>query len=137
MYLPLILGFLASLLLVPTDNKSDREKLQGEWKLESGLMAGEKPPEEFIKNFSITFKGETWAVSVNGQEEKGTYKENATKKPKEITFVSDSGSERQGIYDLDGDNFKICVSEPGGTRPTEFDSKAGSQSMYLVFKRKK
>jgi uncharacterized protein (TIGR03067 family) len=133
----LLLGFMASCCLVGVDDKSDQDKLQGDWKLESGKQAGENTPEEFVKEFSLTIKGDKWSVKIPGGEDKGTIKIDSSKKPKEINFTSESGAERQSIYDLDGDTLKVCVSEPGGNRPTEFDSKAGSPTMYFVLKRKK
>jgi uncharacterized protein (TIGR03067 family) len=137
MQLSLVLAFLASLFLAQADGKSDRDKIQGDWKAESMVQGGEKAPEELVKNFTLNVKDNRWMVMINGQEEKGTFKEDSSKKPKEITFTSDSGTERQGIYDLDGDTLKVCVGSPGDTRPTEFDSKSGSSAMYIVFKRKK
>jgi len=140
MQLPLLLGFLASVLLVPADGKdgkSDRDKLQGEWKAESVIRGGEKAADDFVQGFSMSVKENRWMVMLSGQEVKGTFKEASDKKPKEITFSSDDGTERLAIYDIDGDTLKVCVSEPGEARPTEFESKSGSSAMNIVFKRKK
>jgi uncharacterized protein (TIGR03067 family) len=137
MQLPWMLGFLASLLLTPTVGDSDRDKLQGNWQCENMVRGGEKAPEQDIKSTSLTVQGERWSVMIGGREEKGKFMEDATKKPKEITFTSDDGTERKGVYEVEGDTLKICVSEPSEARPTELDSKAGSTNIYFVFKRKK
>ncbi len=43
----------------------------------------------------------------------------------------------QGIYELHGDNFKICYAGPGKPRPTEFSAKAGSELTCATWKRAK
>ena len=41
-----------------------------------------------------------------------------------------------GIYELEGDTFKVCFAAPGkADRPTEFKSAAGSGHRLLVLKR--
>lgn len=137
MQLPLILGFLASLLLALAPDGSDRDKLQGEWRAESVVRGGEKLPEEEIKSVSLSVKDDRWTVMIGGREEKGKFMEDAAKKPKEITFASDDGTERKGLYEVEGDTLKVCVSQPGEARPTELDSKPGSSNIYFIFKRKK
>jgi uncharacterized protein (TIGR03067 family) len=42
-----------------------------------------------------------------------------------------------GIYELNGDDLKICLDLEGKTRPTEFKTKAGDKCLLLVLKRKK
>jgi hypothetical protein len=43
----------------------------------------------------------------------------------------------KGIYALDGDSLKICVSQPKADRPTEFATKKGSNSSLVILKREK
>ena len=43
----------------------------------------------------------------------------------------------QGIYELKGDELKICLSEPGGQRPGELSAKEGSKRMLITFKKAK
>jgi uncharacterized protein (TIGR03067 family) len=52
-----------------------------------------------------------------------------------VTRGSDKGSTYRGIFSLEGDTLKWCVSTPGGERPTKFAT-AGS-SFCLVLKRQK
>jgi hypothetical protein len=40
-----------------------------------------------------------------------------------------------GIYLLEGDTLKICASEAGQARPTEFTSPKGSRLTLFVLKR--
>jgi len=69
----------------------------------------------------------------------GTFKLDLTKKPWRMDAAHSKGRRKGqtylGIYLLDGDTLKWCVSTPGNERPTEFATK-GSQFM-LVMKRQK
>jgi uncharacterized protein (TIGR03067 family) len=48
-----------------------------------------------------------------------------------------AGKSSMGIYKLDGDSLKFCVSHPGvGSRPTEFKAEPGATSLFS-FKRMK
>jgi uncharacterized protein (TIGR03067 family) len=62
-------------------------------------------------------------------------------KPKGITVKVGSGplkgKELPGIYELDGDDFKICLNVEGTERPKEFKGDAGSGCMLQVCKRAK
>jgi uncharacterized protein (TIGR03067 family) len=46
--------------------------------------------------------------------------------------------ELRGIYELDGDTFRLCyVTAPGKPRPTELRSPEGSGRILIIFKRDK
>jgi uncharacterized protein (TIGR03067 family) len=63
-----------------------------------------------------------------------------SKKPKhsDATFTEgELTAKTLGIYEVDGDNMKICYGLPGKDRPTEFSSKPGSGQVLIVYKRDK
>ena len=41
-----------------------------------------------------------------------------------------------GIYELDGDHYKVCFAPTGKPRPSEFASRPGSGNFLQVWKRK-
>jgi hypothetical protein len=41
----------------------------------------------------------------------------------------------EGIYQLDGDTWKICLKVSGKERPTKFETKAGSELVLATLKR--
>jgi uncharacterized protein (TIGR03067 family) len=49
----------------------------------------------------------------------------------------DKGKTIRGIYELDGDTLRTCVSPPGEERPSEFAAKADTDFMLFVYKRAK
>jgi uncharacterized protein (TIGR03067 family) len=72
---------------------------------------------------------------------KGTFKIDATKKPKAIDFRTTSGlTEGQvmlGIYEIDGKHWKICYAAPGKDRPKDFSAKKGTGHTLVIWEREK
>ena len=75
------------------------------------------------------------------KEHKGTFKLDASKKPKQIDITPTDGDEKDkvihGIYSLEKDELKICIARGDKERPTEFESKEGSGHMLVTLKRAK
>jgi uncharacterized protein (TIGR03067 family) len=63
------------------------------------------------------------------------------KKPKTIDITFTEGPEKGktivGIYELEGDTYKVCINVNGKERPKEFAAKAGSGHGLEVLKREK
>jgi len=123
--------------------KSDLDKMQGTWAIESSMFDGHPAiPEDDIKDYKIVVKGEKRSV-MKGDEaaSESTFTLDPKTKPKAITVKVESGplkgKELLGIYQLDGDDFKICLNVNGTERPKEFTAEAGSGCMLQVCKRKK
>ena len=114
--------------------KRDLAKLQGTW---SSDLNGETHVMKITKEtFSFTFE--------QGGEKKnvtGTFKIDPSKKPKAMDAVPSEGPAKdqtiEEIYELDGDNLKICLALPGNKRPTEFKSGEGSGRWLFSYKRAK
>jgi len=122
------------------DEKSDQDKIQGKWQMESGMRGGKALPDENVKNTVIVIDGNKmkFTRTVDGKEQtrEMTFKLDASKKPKTID-VDIEGKPGLGIYTLDGDTLKICHGEQGDERPTELSSKEGSKVTVVVLKRVK
>ena len=71
----------------------------------------------------------------------GTFKVDPSKKPHtiDITFTDgpEKGTTSLGIFEVDGDTYKLCLSQKGPTRPTEFVAKPGTGFVLEVLKREK
>ena len=69
----------------------------------------------------------------------GGFKLDLLKQPRWMDATGTKGPQRGrrylGIYALDGDTLKWCVSTPGNERPTEFATKNGQ--FLLILKRQK
>jgi uncharacterized protein (TIGR03067 family) len=135
------------LLMAPDAPKDDAakkeyEKFTGTWKIESLVVEGTAGEAEQIKDVRLVLKGNRFTlkqgdVSTYG----GTYVVDVSKKPKTIDILFESGPEKGnkalGIYELEGDTYKVCIALAGKQRPTEFASKPGSGLVLEVLKREK
>ena len=121
----------------------DLQAFKGTWRLSSREEDGKKSGEEEIKDVIGTIDG-SGKVSVRRGDKvinEGTVKLNPTKKPKTID-VTFTGGERKGqavlgIYEIEGDAFRVCVARPGDERPAELSAKAGSGHTLVVYQREK
>ncbi|HUJ71287.1 MAG TPA: TIGR03067 domain-containing protein, partial [Verrucomicrobiae bacterium] len=73
--------------------------------------------------------------------DKGTYTIDSTTKPKSMTVTGTEGPNNgktfPAIYELKGDQLRICYDLSGAKRPTEFKSIAGTQLYLVTYNRKK
>lgn len=98
--------------------KRDRAALQGEWEIVSAESNGEPPPPGFLDQAKMSFSGDK-AILI-GKESR--FELDANKTPRQIDFIN--GESRQwGIYELDGDNLKLCacVQPPEGIQDEDPD----------------
>jgi uncharacterized protein (TIGR03067 family) len=139
-----LLAALALSLVLGADGKdpvdSDRQKLEGKWTITSAVMDGNKVPKGQLKGFVI-FKGKHYSYRTNGEKGEGTFKIDPTKNPKFLDSIPSDGPVKgmtvEQIYEVDGENLKICLTLPGNDRPTEFKSEPGSNRMLFTYKRAK
>lgn len=121
------------------DKDKDENKIQGAWTVVSMEHGGQKAPEEEAKGITVTFQaGGKVMFKFPDKEISGTYKLDASKKPKQITMESEGEKTLHGIYKFDGENLSICVVEgDADDRPTEFSTKEGSKARLVVLKKEK
>ncbi len=128
---------------VPKDKDKaakDEDAIQGSWKIESFEAGGPQgaPPKEALDAMRFVFKKDgkmSLTGGPGGQSRDGEYKMDAKASPKTLDMTLD-GKPALAIYELDGDTFKMCMSEGKDPRPTEF--KPGGPRMAVVtFKRVK
>src|SRR5204862_189483 len=115
--------------------KDDPERFTGAWKLASGAQNGEDLPQNLIDMLKMTFKEGKVTIDIGGKEIEGEYQLDPTAKPKRIEFKT-MGKAILGIYQLDGDELKLCFRDPGSDgRPEEFTGAAGSNNILILLKR--
>lgn len=129
----LVLAFalLAGQLAVAADDDAEvRKKLAGTWK---GRV------DEGATGHVLTFTTTAITGIKDGKQDlgAGAFKlEPAAKQPRMDATRSKGGKKGQkylGIYSLEGDTLKWCVSLPGAKRPTELATKEGQ--FLLILKR--
>ena len=119
----------------------DLPKFQGKWAIASVVADGKELPADVVKVFTMTFKDDTYRVVIGKEKTEGTFTLDASKKPKTIDIVPDSGPDRgkkqPGIYEFDGDKIKICAAQPNKERPTTFDTKDKTGYTLMILRREK
>ena len=107
----------------------DLDLLQGLWRISAIEMEGREMPEEMVAEARIRIEGDRFTTTGMGAEYAGTMVLDASASPKSLDMKFDAGPEKGntnfGIYELDGDRWRICLATHGTVRPSEFDSKAG------------
>jgi uncharacterized protein (TIGR03067 family) len=123
--------------------KKDLEKLQGVWIMTAMETEGHVLTQEDFEGRNSLYEGD--ALSLRAGEtvrRRGIVTLDPTRTPKAMnTWDADGPYADQtvpGIYELDGDNLKVCFARPGEPRPSKFSSnKEGGGFLVAVYKRKK
>lgn len=140
----IVLAFGALAADLPKDEaaKKDLEKMQGDWVVVSMIRDGDKVPDDEAQVVFRTVKGDQYTIfRFDKPYGGGTLTLDATKKPRAIDALPASASGKSkpllGIYEFDGDNFKVCFAPPGADRPTDFSCKKDSGHTLTVWAREK
>lgn len=123
-------------------NATDLAKMQGDWMIASMTNNGLKLSDDEAQTLFRTVAGNRYTIfSFNKPVSRGTFKIDATKKPKTIDSTPASSKPDSkpmlGIYEFNGDTLKICNAPPGMPRPTDFEAKAGSNQTRIIWQPEK
>jgi uncharacterized protein (TIGR03067 family) len=145
-----VLGVWCLVAPASADDKSGPDKLQGTWKLDK-VHWSEKNSKSYLKlssKYEMTVKGNEMIVKAEGQggkikETTYTFTLDEKKTPRvyrrKQTKGDDKDKTESGIYEIDGDNLKLCFRDKGGL-PKDFSIQQGVdvKNKYLYeFKRSK
>jgi uncharacterized protein (TIGR03067 family) len=139
-WLPFALIAVPSVGAAPLPSADDLKLMQGTWIVVSFHRGGSKLPDEKTTKMSLDIKDDTFTFKGDGPEDDppGKVKIDSTTKPKtlDLTIKAERIETIPFIFELDGDNLKLCWNEPANKgRPTAFD--ATKATGLLVLKRKK
>jgi uncharacterized protein (TIGR03067 family) len=119
---------------------NDLDGMQGTWNLVSAMQDGKALPEDKVKQTTIVIKGNTFrfpGLAEDATSRAGTFKLDATKKPKEMDSISAEKEVMLGIYALEENGYKVCFAPAGKPRPTEFTSTPESGYILQSWERQK
>lgn len=116
--------------------KQDQQVIQGKWRVTEITKAGKKNPPDAGASFVFTV--EKWQLLDKGKVDKeGKFTLDATKKPKTIV-VYQGETQQYGIYVLEKDTLRICLSAQGKKQPpAELASTAENGNTLATFERLK
>jgi uncharacterized protein (TIGR03067 family) len=137
----LVLGLLlpAQQRIGDVPNTPDKD-LEGVWQVVSAVQDGKEiAPTDEKQRAIVTFKGGIMTMHSAGMDTKWSIRVDTTKSPRTIDLTLDAGPDKAkpslGIYDVKGDELRMCHCEAGNGRPTDFTAKEGSQSTLATLRR--
>jgi uncharacterized protein (TIGR03067 family) len=123
-------------------DEKDLKALRGTWVVVAAEQDGK--PLDRIKDGTLVVKDVNFHITTKGGTEmKGDLRLNASKKPRYMDLAHQEGLLRdktwEAIYELDGDDLKICYAEVGSDkpRPEKFAAPKGSGLLFVTLKREK
>ncbi len=121
--------------------RDEQGRLEGSWRFDTMEADGRALPGDGFKGIHLVLKGDRFTMVEPNATYGGTYTVDPTARPKTIDVMFTEGPEKGkssfGIYELDGDTYKVCIGLTGKPRPTEFVSKPGDGHVLEVLKREK
>jgi uncharacterized protein (TIGR03067 family) len=132
------LGLLGLSSVLAQDDKG----LEDSWIIVSGQAQGKEVPAKEFQDGEVIFADGKMTAKKGGKTfNVFTYKLNVKTKPASIDFAGIDGAEKgkkqSAIYEITGQEMKLCISVDGKDRPTTFWTEEGRDWLLLVLKRKK
>src|SRR5262249_19512144 len=95
-----------------------------------GSSLGIRTYKKSIRSFHVTPQTDLWRFRLDG-----------TTTTRLIDLVNwfkdfDNDTIYSGIYTIDGDTLKVCLSMEPGNRPTTFQSKTGTKTILVTLKKR-
>jgi uncharacterized protein (TIGR03067 family) len=120
----------------------DVKNIIGNWSCVSATVDGKPLGEKVVASLRLKMTAERYRTERDGEVLfDSTYKLDQEKSPRWIEMIGTEGDAAGkaglGIYKLDGDSLTMCYTMPGGQRPKEFESAAGSGRFLIVWRREK
>jgi uncharacterized protein (TIGR03067 family) len=121
-------------------SKKELDKLQGAWTIVSDERDGK--PVAADQGARVTMSGDRFSTEKGDKVlRRGTLKLDPAKTPKtvDVTYTEGEfkGRTLLGVYNLEGDTWKICYGLPGEERPRMVPDKAGKGQVLLTLQRAK
>jgi uncharacterized protein (TIGR03067 family) len=116
---------------------TDLDKLQGTWNVSALEMDGQEVT--VPGSACIVIAGSRFQSLGMGAVYEGTVELNTRKKPKHFDLLftegPEAGNRSLGIYELTGDDWKLCLTVTGTTRPSQFATSPGSGHAFETLRR--
>jgi uncharacterized protein (TIGR03067 family) len=136
-----IFGFLPLHVAAEDESDKDLKKMAGDWVPVLMQLNGKKQPDKVTKAIRLSVSGDKYNTVVGEEKDEGTLKLDATKTPREMDIITSVG-ENKGkpipcIYELKGNELKVCYGLNGTGRPADFDAGKDGEGviMLITYKR--
>jgi uncharacterized protein (TIGR03067 family) len=113
---------------------------EGEWAMEAGVLNGSAMAEHLVRWCRRITRGDVTSVVAGPRVIlRARFTLDASKTPPAVDYVNLEGSNKRksqvGIFELNRDVLRVCMSAPGKPRPADFSSKAGDGRSYTTWRR--
>ena len=125
---------------VSARDEKDEKAIQGTWTVTAMTKDGKAAAAEDLKEVRVVISEDKVVLKFGDVEVgKATLKLDTAKKHFDMTPQDGDNKDKtqEGIYELKGDELKLCLPQPGTDRPKEFKSTEGSKLTNIVLKRAK
>ena len=113
---------------------TDLDKIQGAWKVVSWELGGEPAPPNGAR---LVFTDQTGRLEAPDGAYLMTFELDPSRDPKtmDLVLMWMGSAPAKGIYELKGDELRICYSWGWLPRPTAFTTRPGAREMLYVLRR--
>ena len=135
-----VLLLLSAALLRADDSPKGDKDLQGTWEAVACVRDGkDQPPDKGA--IVATVEGDALTLKVGDEARKCSLKVDASRTPRSMDVLPEDGPHKgetiKAVYEIKGDELRVCHGEPGADRPTGLSAKEGSGLTVMTFKRVK
>jgi len=120
--------------------QDDLARLQGAWAVTALEVDGAALPDAMLAAAEIRLEGTRFTSLGMGAPYAGALSLATDSAPKRFTLTFAEGPEagraNRGIYELDGETWRICLDMTGGPAPEAFATSPGSGRALQTLKRK-
>ncbi len=119
--------------------REEWKRLEGTWEAVAGTRDGEKVVFPADKKMLLTISPDgSYSVKLGRETmSRGRWALGPTQRPRAVDDTTDRGKTVFGIYEVRGDELRLCQVPPSRGRPTDFTSGRGSERYLTVFRRVK
>jgi uncharacterized protein (TIGR03067 family) len=132
------------LLIVPVTHVGaapEVKEMDGTWKPASAELAGKPWPKQVLDSMKLILKDDQYTVEIGDNKDEGTVKLDPSKSPKTMDITGTNGPNKGKtflvIYELKGDELRVCYDLSGKSRPTEFATKPDTMLFLVTYRRAK
>jgi uncharacterized protein (TIGR03067 family) len=119
--------------------KTDIERLQGVWNVVSLELDGQAMAAAALGGARIAIHGDHFTSTGMGATYEGTIELDTARTPKTVNMNFTAGPEKEntsfGIYELEEDTWRICLTTRGTERPAKFATQPGTGIALETLKR--
>ncbi|MFO0901467.1 MAG: TIGR03067 domain-containing protein [Pirellulales bacterium] len=121
--------------------QKEQAAMQGTWIPQEAKIGGQDFPAPVLKSLRLSLQGDRYEVSTGKAVDKGVVAYDPTTMPRSMSITGQEGPNKGktllAIYELNGDELKICYDLSGEKTPTEFVSEPATQSLFVKYRREK